>query len=139
MMGGAFDGHPWTRKGLYGVLNEDPAHPIVKHLNGENFKISDELYMYKDYDRQKLRVLLSIDMNESYKKAGRKDHDHALAWVKKYGKGRVFYTTFGHNESVYADLKFLQLYLNGIQYALGDLDVDTTPLPQPESNKNFQP
>ncbi len=30
----------------------------------------------------------------------RKDGDFALAWVKSYGKGRVFNTTFGHMSSI---------------------------------------
>jgi len=139
LIGGAFVSHPWTRKGMYGILNEDPTHPILEPMNAKGFDISDELYKYKDYKRENQRVLLSIDMKKSYKKAGREDHDHALVWVKKYGKGRVFFSSFGHNEAVYANPMILQMWLNGFQYALGDISVDTAALPLPDVHKNFTP
>ena len=139
MIGGAFDGHPWTRKGMYGIRNEDPEHKILQPLKGKGFKISDELYKYKDYKRENQRVLLTIDMEESYHKNGRKDHDHALLWVKNYGKGRVFFSAFGHNEHVFYNPMILQTWLNGIQFALGDLDVKTEALPIPEEHKDFKP
>ncbi|NQZ58244.1 MAG: ThuA domain-containing protein, partial [Lentisphaeraceae bacterium] len=139
LIGGAFNGHPWTNRGTYGVLNEDPKHPILKPLAGNNFQISDEFYKYKDYKRANQRVLLSIDMSTSYKKSGRADHDHALVWVKQYGKGRVFFSSLGHNEAIYYNPMILQMWLNGIQFALGDLSVATKALPQPEVNKSFKP
>ncbi len=139
MIGGAFAAHPWTKKGRYGVRNEDPDHKILTPMSGMHFDISDELYKYKDYQRENQRVLLSIDMEKSYKKEGREDQDHALLWVKKYGEGRVFFSAFGHNEQVYANPMILQTWLNGIQFALGDLEVETQALAQPEAHKNFQP
>lgn len=50
--------------------------------------------------------------------------EHPLAWIKPYGKGRVFYTTFGHNEEVYWNPKIVAHYIAGIQYAIGDLKAD---------------
>jgi uncharacterized protein len=138
MIGGSFDGHPWNKNGMYGVLNEDPKHKILQPLNGESFEISDELYKYKDYKRKNQRVLLTIDMEKSYKKNGRPDCDHALLWVKNYGKGRVFFSAFGHNEHVFYNPTMLQVWLNGIQFALGDLEVETSALPIPEKHKNFK-
>ena len=38
MIGGAFDGHPWNRTGTYGILNEDPSHPIVAPLSGKGLR-----------------------------------------------------------------------------------------------------
>jgi hypothetical protein len=53
--------------------------------------------------------------------------EHPTSWCKKAGKGRVFYATFGHNESVYWDPAIVEHYIRGIQYALGDLTVDDSP------------
>jgi type 1 glutamine amidotransferase len=39
----------------------------------------------------------------------------------------VFYTTVGHNPYVFWDADFLKHFLAAIQFALGDLEVDTTP------------
>ena len=59
----------------------------------------------------------------------RSDYDFALTWVKAAGKGRVFYTGFGHRTELYWDPKVLQLYLDAVQFAAGDLDAPTDPRP----------
>jgi hypothetical protein len=50
-----------------------------------------------------------------------------LAWVRQYGRGRVFYCGFAHHPSVFWDPKMLQFYLAATQFALGDLPAPTTP------------
>jgi type 1 glutamine amidotransferase len=47
--------------------------------------------------------------------------------VKRSGAGRVFYCDFGHIGEPFQNPAVLQFYLDGIQYALGDLQVDDTP------------
>jgi len=81
-----------------------------------------------------VRVLLSIDtaktdMNQgrAYGKIERADNDYALAWVRQYGRGRVFYCGFAHHPSVFWDPKMLQFYLAATQCILGDLPAPTTP------------
>ena len=55
------------------------------------------------------------------------DLDFPISWIKPYGKGRVFYTTIGHNPDSFKNPAMLQHYLAGIQYALGDLKADASP------------
>ncbi len=81
-----------------------------------------------------MRVLLSIDtaktdmkQTPSLGKVERADNDYALAWVRQYGRGRVFYCGFAHHPSVFWDPKMLQFYLAATQFALGDLPAPTTP------------
>ena len=50
-----------------------------------------------------------------------------MSWIREYGKGRVFYTSLGHNAHIYWNAPLLQHMLAGIQYALGDLQADATP------------
>jgi hypothetical protein len=57
----------------------------------------------------------------------RKDNDFALAWVKGYGKGRIFNTSFGHRAELYWNPQVLQFYLDAIQFATGDLEAPTEP------------
>ena len=133
MVGGTFDGHPWNAGGTWGIRNEDPKNPILKPFDGKNFKIKDELYKYKEYDRSTMRVLLSIDVEVSPKgKKERQDKDHALVWVKNYGKGRIFFSSLGHNHGVFWHKQVVQMWLNGIQFAVGDLECETKSLPQPK-------
>jgi type 1 glutamine amidotransferase len=137
MMGALFNGHPWGR---CAVKLDDPNHPLSKAFGGKGFWMNDEMYKMKEpYSREKLRVLLSFDMSrmdENADKAGRPDHDNPIAWIQQVGKGRVFYCSFGHQDHIFYTKELLQFYLDGIQYAIGDLPADATPSaklnPQPK-------
>ncbi|MGB2754124.1 MAG: family 16 glycoside hydrolase [Phycisphaerae bacterium] len=132
MMGGYFDGHPWNEE--VGVKIDDPASPITKAFGGEGFMVKDEIYQFGPgnsgwdaYSRDRLHVLLSLDMTKTKNRGKRADQDYAVAWIHDYGKGRVFYCSLGHYNEIFWNPKILEFYLAGIQFALGDLKADTTP------------
>lgn len=126
MMGGYFDGHPWHEE--VGVKIDDPEHPLCAVFGGEGFTIKDEIYVFRaPYSRKRLRVLLSLDMEKTSPKGKRSDNDYAVAWVRGWGKGRVFYCSLGHRNEIFKNPKVLRFYLDGIRFALGDLPADTTP------------
>jgi type 1 glutamine amidotransferase len=128
MIGGVFAGHPFKK---ISVKLDDPTHPVNAAFGGKGFETSDEIYTFKaPYSRDKLRVLLSIDWENSgqLKGGNRADNDYALSWVKSHGKGRVFYCAFGHVDNIWFNPAILRHYLDGIQFALGDLSADTTPI-----------
>jgi hypothetical protein len=75
-------------------------------------------------------VLLSLDparTNMGVPWINRRDNDLALAWVKLYGKERVFNTSFGHMASLQSNPQRVQFYLDAIQFAAGDLNAPTEP------------
>ncbi|MEW4455364.1 ThuA domain-containing protein [Bremerella sp. JC817] len=129
LIGGYFHGHPWHEK--VGIKIDDREHPLMNAFGGENFTIVDEIYQFRDpYSREALHVLLSLDVeNTNMEKNGihRKDNDFAVSWVRKWGDGRVFYSSLGHREEIYWNPQMLQFYLDGIQFALGDIDAATAP------------
>jgi type 1 glutamine amidotransferase/sugar phosphate isomerase/epimerase len=114
---------------------DDPAHPVNQVFAGQGFDYRDEFFrVHEPYSRNRVRVLLSIDtaktdMNQgpAYGKLERADNDFALAWVRQYGRGRVFYCGFAHNPSIFWDPKMLQFYLAATQFIMGDLPGPTTP------------
>jgi type 1 glutamine amidotransferase len=53
--------------------------------------------------------------------------DVPVSWLKEVGKGRLFYTNLGHNDLTFASKTVLLHMLDGIQYALGDLQADAVP------------
>ncbi|MFQ5806314.1 MAG: family 16 glycoside hydrolase [Phycisphaerae bacterium] len=130
MMGGYFDGHPWHEQVT--IKLDEPDHPINAAFEGKPFEVVDEIYQFREpYSREKLRVLLSLDTNKTdMGKQGirRDDRDFAVSWVREYGKGRVFYCSLGHREEIFWNPTVLRHYLDGIQFALGDLKADATPL-----------
>ncbi len=131
MMGGLFSGHPWGGGGTWAVKLDEPDHPLNKAFGGKGFLIRDEIYQMKaPYSREKLRILLSLDMAHGPtggRKGKRADKDNAVAWIRQFGKGRVFYCSFGHNNDIFWNKAVVQHFLDGIQYALGDLKADATP------------
>ena len=129
MLGAKFTGHPWNEE--VGAKLDEPAHPLLAAFGGKDFRLADEIYEFGDpYSRNKLRVLLSLDTkrtNMNVQGIHRKDGDFAQAWVKQYGKGRVFYCGFGHRTEIWWNPTVLQLYLDAIQFATGDLEAPTAP------------
>jgi type 1 glutamine amidotransferase len=129
LLGAGYTGHPWNEE--ISVTVEEPTHPLVAAFEGKDFRIAEEIYEYGDpYDRNRLRVLLSLDparSNMGVKWIRRKDNDFALAWVKTHGNGRVFNTAFGHRTELFWDPPVLQFYLDAIQFATGDLAAPTAP------------
>lgn len=127
MINGYFDGHPWGAGTQVSIAVDKSAvkHPIVDHLEGENLNFKEEIYQLKDpYDSSKVQMLLRLDLEKSEKKnMKRTDGDYGVSWVRKWGKGRVFYCSLGHNDAMYFHPDVLKIYLGGIQYALGDFDV----------------
>ncbi len=133
MLGGYFDHHPW---GTFDapVVVEDPTHPLVKHLPKE-MTLHDEIYQFKDWDRSKLRVLMALDASKldlTKKDVKRADRDFGVTWVKKYGNGRVFYSTLGHTIESWRDPRLRKMWLEGMRWALKlGPDVPTAPIAKP--------
>jgi hypothetical protein len=51
--------------------------------------------------------------------------------VKEYGKGRVFYSTFGHHDQALNRPDIRKMYTEAIKWALKMTEGDATPRPRP--------
>ena len=125
MLGAQYEGHLYT--GPAKVINESPAFPIVKHLGAE-FEYNDEFYKAKTFSRDKIDVLLrfnpaSVTGNNTLAADG----DYPLAWVKRYGQGRVFYGSFSHGTELWDRRDIQLIYLEAIKWSLGLTDAEPAP------------
>jgi len=133
MVGGRFWGHPWGSGGTWAFKLDDPDNPINASFGGKNFKWRDEIYQQQSpyYNRAKLHVLVSLDFSDkttaSTKGQKREDNDYAVSWIRPYGKGRVFYTSFAHDQRAYLNKAIFTHIVAGLQYTLGDLKADDSP------------
>ena len=57
----------------------------------------------------------------------RKDKDYAISWCRTEGKGKVFYTSFGHDPKVWKDEKFQKHLFGGLKWATGELPGEAKP------------
>jgi len=142
MIGGYFRGHPWHEDGTWRFLNEAGAHPVNASFRdaGVSFAKQDEIYQFPAFfDRKSCQVLVSVDLSDPTTKEAelwwnrrfgpgstRADHDYAVSWVKDYGKGRIFYTSFGHDRGAFLDRQRLYHMFAGLQYVLRDLCGDVS-------------
>ncbi|MBY0503850.1 MAG: ThuA domain-containing protein [Bryobacteraceae bacterium] len=127
MLGGYFDGHPWTQRVTLDV--EEPDHTVMRGLP-PSFSLVDEIYQHRAFDRARVRVLMTLDTRSVDLKANgvnRTDNDFALAWVRSYGRGRVFYTALGHFGSVFEDARVQRMLRQGLEWITGLSEADTAP------------
>jgi type 1 glutamine amidotransferase len=134
IVGARFDNHPWGAGSTVTLRVDEPDHPVTAAFKEPYFIVTDEIYQVKaPYSRDKVRVLLSVDPDrtritpQQREAIHREDMDFAMTWVKRYGKGRVFYCALGHEHPLFWNPVVLQHYLDGIQFVLGDLAGDATP------------
>ena len=116
---------------------DDPTSPLTAMFGGKTFAIRDQAFQLQEPSlRDRLRVLLTIDVNgtvaarRQFFKTRIEDKDFPMSWIKTHGRGRVFFTAFGHSDYTFWNPTILAHFLAGIQYALGDLEADDRPSAQ---------
>ena len=125
MIGGYFDNHPWNVFDAP-IVVEDPKFPAMKPFPAR-VTIRDEIYEHKNFSRDKVHVLASLDASKlDYSKPNihRADHDFPVAWAKMYGKGRVFFSTFGHTNEAWDNPMIQRMYLEALRWALRETGDD---------------
>jgi len=80
-------------------------HPVMKGLSA--IESWDETYVHTNHNRNRLVL------------AERRDEKGAepWTWVREHGKGRVFYTAWGHDQRTWSNPGFHGLVENGIRWA----------------------
>ena len=135
MIGGYFNQHPW---GVFDapMVVEDPKFPGMSAFP-KTFTFRDEIYQPKDYSRDKVHVIISMDAskldlsNPRVSDERRADKDFAVAWAKMYGKGRVYYNTMGHREETWDRKDVQTMYLEAVKWVLGMGNPDISSHPKP--------
>jgi len=127
MIGGYFDDHPWTILDAP-VIVEDPSFPAMKAFP-KAFSARDEIYQVRNFSRDRVRVLARLDpakLDLRNPRVHRTDNDFAVAWARSYGRGRVFYSTFGHTEESWDDPAMQTMWVEAIKWAMGLTNADVT-------------
>jgi uncharacterized protein len=109
LVGGQFQSH---KTGVFRTRIVDAKHPAMKGV--QEFEAWDETYVHHRLmdDRHILMVREEEGKREPW------------TWVRKQGKGRVFYTASGHDERVFRNPEYHRLVIQGIRWAVGRPDHD---------------
>ncbi len=94
--------------GVFRTTIAAPDHPIMKGL--ESFESWDETYVHHKHN-DKDRTILEYRID--------KDGKEPWTWVRTHGKGRVFYTAWGHDARTWGNPGFQDLLERGIRWAVG--------------------
>ena len=138
MIGGEFQTHGAQVE--VDAVNEDPDHSSCAHYGG-HFKIHDEIYIMKSFRRDRVHGLLTLFHHPNSRQPG----DYPIAWCRKHGQGKVFYTSLGHREDVWTNADYQQHILGGILWSLGLAPGDADPvdptyvLDEAEKKAGFRP
>lgn len=115
LIGGRYDGHPWHQMGT--VIKEGGDSPITRHFP-PSFQINDEFYQVKNFAPD-ARVLLRLDVTRMPPHQELRNQTFPLVWTKNYGKGRVMYSSFGHDAAIFDNRDIAQMFLEGMKWVLG--------------------
>jgi len=112
MLCGTFDGHgPQVPATLHAG---DKAHPANGNI-GDIWTLSqEEMYLIKNHDREKVRSIWFLPHHPN--KPEEKGF-FPVAWVRRLGEGRIFYTTLGHREDIWSIDPALPKRINSIEIA----------------------
>jgi type 1 glutamine amidotransferase len=94
-------------RGKFAVKIADKNHPVTQGLS--DFEADDELYAKLEGDAP-IHVL--VEANSDWSK-----RTEPMAFIKEYGKGRVFYEAFGHDTVALDNPSVKKLIAQGIEWA----------------------
>lgn len=113
VIGAAFKSHG---SGTVRVERRAPDHPAIAGV--PTWESWDETYVHTRHNPVDRTVL-------EVRREG--DHEEPWTWVRPYGKGRVFYTAWGHDARTWETDGFRQLLMRGIRWSAGDWGLDAKP------------
>lgn len=125
LVGGLFDGHPWTQGTPIRLANLEPAHPLAA-MWPDGTDYAEEIYQYSGFEPRRVRVLQALDMA-----AGplRRPYPVPVTWVRQVGQGRLFYTNLGHTPSTWNDPRFRRQIVEAIRWTGGRTEAPAAPNP----------
>jgi type 1 glutamine amidotransferase len=129
LLGARYDGHPWN-VAAGTIINEGRDFPATRHFPA-SFSFTDEFYQPREFSRASARVLLRLDVSKMppHEDVRVPNGDLPLVWAKTVGRGRVFYSSLGHDAATWDDRDVAQMYFEAIKWALGLTEGDATPRP----------
>jgi hypothetical protein len=103
--GKAYSKSGWSHDQDLKIIVEDKTHPITQGV--EDFTIRDETYN-KYYVAPDVKLLLKTDHPKN---------DPQIAWVREFGKSRVFYCMLGHDHKAWEHPAYRKILIQGIRWA----------------------
>jgi type 1 glutamine amidotransferase len=98
------------------VHREDSSDPSTRTLP-DVWRRTDEWYAFRTNPRPLVRVLAHLD--DAQMGASAMGGDHPIAWSRRIGAGRSWYTGMGHTIESFSEPLMLEHLRGGIEWAMG--------------------
>ena len=122
MIGGEFIVHGAQQEAT--IRATSPKFPGVKEF-GEAVSLKEEWYTLKNFAKD-LHVILVQDTEGMHGDCYQRPPSPAT-WARMHGKGRVFYTSFGHRDDIWTNPRVQAIIVGGLAWAMGNVKVGVTP------------
>ncbi len=132
IIGGSFNGHPWTQNSTVTISVHEPDHPVMEPF-GSELVIQDEIYQYFNWHPEQVRVLMSLDMTRCDPRRG---YHVPVAWVRNWGDGRIYVNNLGHRPETWTNPQFLASLRQGIRWVSGEIAGAAEPNPTVSSEES---
>src|SRR4051794_29534928 len=119
--GARFISHPAEQSVT--VRTEDRSSPLTASFP-PLWNVTDELYNFSVNPRPSVHVLQTLAESTYSNTNNRMGDDHPISWCQNFEGGRSYYQGLGHQEAQFADAKFLQGMLKGIQWTAGQIQAN---------------
>ncbi|SKC13499.1 PVC-type heme-binding CxxCH protein [Dyadobacter psychrophilus] len=114
LIGGQFWRHTWDT--IQPVWTK-PDHPAIAGV--KEFKTVDETYLHEKLQPDNI-VLTERLIQKDQEKDRPGQQKEPYTWVRTHGKGRIFYTAYGHDERTWSVPGFQDMLEKGILWAVND-------------------
>jgi putative membrane-bound dehydrogenase-like protein len=101
LVGARFKSH---NTGVFEETVVKSDHPVLKGVNP--IKSWDETYVHEKHNTNRIVLAERVEG----------DHHEPYTWVRTSGKGRVFYTAWGHDERTWSNTNFVRMVINAIEW-----------------------
>jgi type 1 glutamine amidotransferase len=126
MIGGEFNGHGAQQPSKIEITAPDfPGVSTGFGKEGKSFTITDEWYALR-YLPEDMHVIM-YQVTEGMKGNMYQRPNFPMTWARAFGKGRVFYTSMGHREDVWANPMYQSLLLGALGWASGRVEASIEP------------
>lgn len=113
------------------ITTRQPEHPIMKGLPAQWMHAPDELYGMLRGPGQNMTILATAHSDPNNRGTG---NEEPMLMVLRFGKGRIFHTTLGHDAAALSCVGFITTFQRGTEWAATGHVTQKVPATFPTAN-----
>lgn len=116
---GCFRNSDWYIKTVGGQYKSETTGTFTTAIINKTNPVTQGLAEFETWDEKYVHQKINPDITVLMERVDGSARE-PWTWTRNQGKGRVFYTAYGHNDTTWTKPGFMQLVNNGALWAIGD-------------------